>query len=46
VNDCIWSVEGLVKGLVGGKEMTGLEKWGEIPREVMVDGIVSSSPSI
>ena len=46
VNDCIWSVEGIVKALRDGEQVTGLERWAEIGEEVQVDGIVSSSPSI
>ena len=41
VNDCIWSVEKLVQGLVRGERVTGLEKWARSPGEVMVDGIVA-----
>lgn len=27
VNDCVWSVDGIVKGLVEGRAVTGLERW-------------------
>jgi len=34
VNDCIWSVDGIVKGLAKGRLMTGLERWAEIEQDV------------
>ena len=45
VNDCVWSVEGIVKALGQGRVVTGLERWAEIGEDVQVDGILSSLPS-